>query len=86
MVKKSEVCLYTGPGAELAKDVEFALNKLGVSYSKLNEDDIEKGNLENYLVLIIPGGYTERTVSSLGKKGFKMIRKFVADGGGYIGI
>jgi len=86
MVKKSEVCLYTGPGAELAKDVEFALNELGISYGKLNEDDIKKGNLENYLVLIIPGGYTKRAVSSLGKKGFETIRKFVAGGGGYIGI
>ncbi|MCK4419127.1 hypothetical protein KAV79_04920 [Candidatus Aerophobetes bacterium] len=85
-VKKSEVCLYTGSGAELAKDVEFVLDELGISHSKVNEDDIKKGNLENYLVLIIPGGYTKRAVSSLGKKGFEIIRKFVADGGGYIGI
>ncbi|MEA1964214.1 MAG: BPL-N domain-containing protein [Candidatus Aerophobetes bacterium] len=85
-VKKSEVCLYTGSGAELAEDVEFALNELEIPYSKVNEDDIKKGNLKNYLVLIIPGGYTKRAVSSLGKKGFEMIRRFVADGGGYIGI
>ncbi len=85
-VKKSGVCLYSGSGAELAKDVEFALNELDVSYSKADEDDIRKGNLENYSVLIIPGGYTKRAVSSLGEKGFELIRKFVAGGGCYIGI
>ncbi len=85
-VKENGVCLYAGPGAELAKDVEFALNELEVSYNEVNEDDIKKGTLENYLVLIIPGGYTKRAVSSLGGEGFEMIRKFVADGGGYIGI
>ena len=38
-IKKSEVCLYVGSGAELAKDVEFALNELGISYEKVDEDE-----------------------------------------------
>ena len=54
-VQKSEVCLYVGSGAELAKDVEFALGELGIAYGKLNEDDKKRGNLENCSVLIIPG-------------------------------
>ena len=85
-VQKSEICLYMGSGAELAKDVEFALGELGIAYGKLNEDDIKRGNLENCSVLIIPGGYTKRAVSSLAGKGFEIIRKFIAEGGGYIGI
>jgi len=54
-VEKIEVCLYIGSGAELAKDVEFALDELEISYSRVNEGDIKKGNLKNYSVLIIPG-------------------------------
>lgn len=85
-IKKGQVCLYTGSGAELAEDVEFALNELEISFLKVDEDDIKDDNLEECSVLIIPGGYTKRAVNGLGQRGFDVIRKFVADGGGYIGI
>lgn len=84
--EKRKVCVYAGSGAELAKDVEFALNKLGISYDEVNEDEIKKGKLKSCPVLIIPGGYTKKSVNALSGQGFKMIREFVNNGGSYIGI
>jgi glutamine amidotransferase PdxT len=80
------VCLYAGGGAVLARDVEVALDKLEIPYREVGEQDIRGGGLEDCLLLIIPGGYTARYVDALGEEGFEQIRKFVAGGGGYIGI
>ncbi|MHC2994694.1 MAG: hypothetical protein IBV53_04230 [Candidatus Atribacteria bacterium] len=84
--KKYKVCLYYGPGGELAPDVEYALQELEISYFKLDDEAIKEGELKNCYILIIPGGYTLRLVRGLGKKGLEVIRKFVYNGGGYIGI
>ena len=84
--KKCKVCLYSGPGGELAADVEFVLQELEISYCKLDHEVIKEGELKSCSILIIPGGYTLRLVQSLSKKGLEVIRKFVSNGGGYIGI
>lgn len=83
---KRKVCIYTGSGASLAKDVERALDKLNISYRKIAEKEIKKGDLKDHSVLIIPGGYTKRCVDALGEEGFRHIREFIRDGGGYVGI
>ena len=80
------VCVYTGVGAVLARDVEAALNKLAIPYGEVDERDIREGRLRDCSALIIPGGYTARYVDALGKEGFERIRASVADGAGYIGI
>lgn len=79
-------CIYTGSGAELARDVEVALDKLNIPYSEVNEHTIREGGLGNCPLLIVPGGYTARCVAALGGRGFERIREFVAGGGGYVGI
>ena len=85
--KEKRVCIYAGEGAVLAGDVEKALKKLGIPYYKVDENFIKSGKLLNYCtVLIVPGGYTAKYVSALGKDGFEKIREFIAKGGGYIGI
>ena len=81
-----QVCVYTGGGAMLARDVEFALDRLAMPYRQVGEQDIRKGRLEDCSLLIVPGGYTARYVDALGEEGFERIREFVAGGGGYIGI
>lgn len=81
-----KVCVYAGTGAVLAKDVEVALEKSDLVYEEIDEASIKKGELKDYSVLIVPGGYTKRCVTSLGKRGFERIRDFVESGGGYIGI
>lgn len=80
------VCVYAGAGAVLAKDVEIALDKLAIPYREVDEEDIRVGGLGNCSLLIVPGGYTARCVEAFGQEGFEQIRKFVAGGGGYIGI
>ena len=79
------VCVYSGDGAVLARDVEVALDKLEMPYCEEGEQDIRDGGLEDCSLLIIPGGYTAQYVDALGE-GFGQIREFVAGGGGYIGI
>jgi glutamine amidotransferase-like uncharacterized protein len=80
------VCVYSGAGAVLAKDVEVALDKLAIPYREVDEEDIRVGGLGNCSLLIIAGGYTAKYVDALGEEGFEQIREFVAGGGGYIGI
>ncbi len=80
------VCVYAGAGAILARDVEVALDRLAIPYRGIGERGIRSGGLGDCSLLIVPGGYTARYVDALGEEGFKRIREFVAEGGGYIGI
>ncbi|HIC94207.1 MAG TPA: MBL fold metallo-hydrolase, partial [Anaerolineae bacterium] len=79
-------CVYAGSGAVLARDVEVALDRLALSYRRMDEQDIRAGGLEACSLLIVPGGYTAQCVDALGEEGFEQIREFIAGGGGYIGI
>ena len=83
---ESGICIYAGPGGELAWDVEVALDKLALSYREVNARDVRSGGLDRCSVLIVPGGQTALCVATLGVRGFECIREFVADGGGYVGI
>ena len=83
---RHEVCVYAGSGAVLAGDVEYTLERLGISYREVDENFIKSGGLVDCSVLIIPGGYTAIYVSALGEDGFREIRRFVKRGGLYIGI
>ena len=48
--------------------------------------DIRAGQLSEFDVVIFPGGSGGGQAKSLGKTGREIVRKFVTDGGGYIGI
>lgn len=63
-----------------------ALRKLHISFQKVNEKGIFQNKLNNCSVFIAPGGWPEKYVFNLGKKGYDKIRKFVKEGGRYIGI
>jgi len=81
-----KVSIYTGKGASLAKDVMTALRKLNIPFQKVNEKDIFQDKLGNFSIFIVPGGWPEKYVYSLITKGYDKIRKFVKNGGKYIGI
>lgn len=81
-----KVCVYTGSGAVLARDVEAGLDRLAIPYRRVDEFDVKGVRLKACSALIFPGAYTGRCVAALGEQGFKRIREFVAGGGGYIGI
>lgn len=78
--------MFTGKGAVLARDVEYALREIRVEYEKIGSIRIKEGKLREFSCLIIPGGYTETIVDDLTTKGLNEICEFVKSGGGYIGI
>jgi glutamine amidotransferase-like uncharacterized protein len=48
--------------------------------------DIRDGVLNHFDVILFPGGSGHQQAVALGDKGMKAVRKFVRDGGGYVGI
>jgi glutamine amidotransferase-like uncharacterized protein len=47
--------------------------------------DVREGILDKMDLVIMPGGYPGRQFNSLGKDGVEALRKFIANGGGYVG-
>lgn len=62
------------------------LVKFQLPFDILNAEDIRRGALQNYAVLIVPGGWAVHKKASLGEKGEKAIKNFVYSGGGYLGF
>jgi len=80
------VSVYTGKGTRFVKDLMTVLEKLNIQYQRIDEKGILQDKLDKYSVLIVPGGWPNKYAHNLGKKGFSKIRKFVKNGGRYIGI
>lgn len=49
-------------------------------------DDIRGGALDQFNVVAVPGGSGSKEAATIGEDGRARIRKFVEDGGGYVGI
>ena len=49
-------------------------------------EDIKKGCLKNYAMLFVPGGWASNKLKALGDKGTAEIKKFVRNGGNYLGF
>ena len=83
-IVKPEIVIYYGNGTtDGAIWFVQALEKMGFDIGIVTENDILKGALENYNVLIVGSGmYYCRY---LGEEGCKKIEEFVYNGGGYIG-
>jgi glutamine amidotransferase-like uncharacterized protein len=58
----------------------------GIQITKIKGADIADGRLKDFDVVIVTGGSASQQAKTLGDKGREEIRKFVRDGGGYIGI
>ena len=52
----------------------------------LDGKDIQYGKLDDLQLLVCPGGGGSRQIDSMGPAGFDRVRKFVDDGGGYLGV
>lgn len=81
-----KIAIYTGKGAYMAKDVEAFLSDFDIDYSRLNESDVRKGDLRDFDVFVISGGLIFDIIPALKTKGITEIKKFIHDGGKYIGI
>ena len=63
-----------------------ALCEAGLPFELAMARDIRAGNLDRYAMIYVPGGWAAAKVRALGKRGQSLIRRFVEDGGSYLGI
>lgn len=63
-----------------------ALKACNLSFELIRSDDIKKGELKNYRMLFVPGGWASNKMKTLGEKGISEIKKFVNNGGNYLGF
>lgn len=83
------VAVYADDGAmkEGIANVQRCLaDAEGVATKTIAADDIRRGALEAFDVVIFPGGSGSKQAKTLGKEGCEQVRRFVSDGGGYVGI
>jgi len=60
--------------------------ELGVSFDLVTAADIRDGQLSDYALLFVPGGWASDKIVALGDEGRERIREFVASGGSYFGV
>lgn len=86
--KSLNVALYHGAGASKGVSIlEKALNKYkDLKIQLVTAEDIANGCLKNFDVVIHPGGSGGGQGKALGEKGREEERKFVRNGGGFVGI
>jgi putative intracellular protease/amidase len=63
-----------------------ALKAAGLPFDLLRAEDIRGGALFLYRMLFVPGGWASNKLSALGDRGQAEIRRFVEEGGNYLGI
>jgi glutamine amidotransferase-like uncharacterized protein len=63
-----------------------ALKACNLSFELIRSDDIKKGELKNYRMLFVPGGWASNKMKTLGEKGIGEIKNFVNSGGNYLGF
>jgi putative intracellular protease/amidase len=63
-----------------------ALTEAGLPFDLLRSEDIRGGALSHYRMLYVPGGWASQKLIALGDRGQEEIRRFVEEGGSYLGI
>ncbi|MBI5633450.1 MAG: hypothetical protein HZA15_08240 [Nitrospirae bacterium] len=63
-----------------------ALQKSGLSFDLIRAEEIERGHLEKYALLFVPGGWSSNKMKALGETGVEAVRRFVHEGGSYLGF
>ncbi len=63
-----------------------ALRADGLPFELMRAEDIRKGALSGRKMLFVPGGWASNKLKALGDNGVDEIRKFVRDGGNYLGF
>jgi predicted deacylase len=73
-------------GTGAAKIIAQVGKQPGAIVARICGEDIRGGALDQFNVLAVPGGSGGKEAASISDDGRARIRKFVEDGGGYIGI
>ncbi|MDI6728199.1 MAG: BPL-N domain-containing protein [Thermodesulfovibrionales bacterium] len=63
-----------------------ALKACNLSFELIRSDDIKNGELKNYRMLFVPGGWASNKMKTLGEEGISEIKNFVNSGGNYLGF
>jgi hypothetical protein len=83
-----DVALYNGEGAWEAEEtiLTHMFEWMGCNITSVRGDDIRNGCLDNYDILVWPGGGYPAYWDEVGLEGKTSIQQFVDGGGGYFGI
>jgi glutamine amidotransferase-like uncharacterized protein len=83
-----DIAYYNGEGAWGTDEIVLSnMTKwLGCSFTTVRGQDIQGGCLDNYDVLMWPGGHYPAYWDEVGPDGKAEIQEFVSEGGGYLGI
>ena len=63
-----------------------ALVNAGLPFDLVRAEDVRNGCLDQYAALFVPGGWASNKVKALGSDGMEAIKRFVHDGGSYLGF
>jgi putative intracellular protease/amidase len=63
-----------------------ALDACGLPCDLLRSGDVRSGRLQDHDLLFVPGGWASNKAKALGEAGVAEIRRFVRDGGSYLGF
>ena len=83
------VAIYAGEGASRGDPAEVKAclpESKGFEVVNITAKEVRDGALHKYDVLIHPGGSGSGQSKALGDEGRQRVRKFVKDGGGFVGI
>ncbi len=85
-----DVAIYQGPGvggagpSSLMKTLEARPDAFTVR--QIGPDELRGGALKDIEVVVFPGGSGSKQAEGIGEEGREIVREFVRNGGGYIGI
>src|SRR5512143_2962188 len=63
-----------------------ALDACGLACDLIRTEDVREGKLSGYPLLFVPGGWASNKKKALGNDGIEEIKRFVHDGGAYLGF
>ncbi|MFA5353660.1 MAG: BPL-N domain-containing protein, partial [Thermodesulfovibrionales bacterium] len=63
-----------------------ALKASGIPFGVITAEEIRQGRLRDCRLLFVPGGWASNKLKALGEEGAAEIRRFVSEGGSYLGF
>tara|TARA_B100001115_G_scaffold152462_1_gene122515 strand:+ start:866 stop:2362 length:1497 start_codon:yes stop_codon:yes gene_type:complete len=76
-----------GTGRTSARSLEVALAPMGKTLvRRIGPPEIRAGQLSRFDLVVFPGGSGSRQAAALEKTGREKVRRFVEEGGGYLGV
>ena len=83
------IAVFEGNGAgavSVVETIEALRIDTNINAKALSASQIINGELSNFDAIIIPGGSGSKQLNNIGERGERVIKKFVNNGGGIIGI